>query len=106
MPRLYVPFRYGPTNFLHMTPQSPISDDSATQRCARRRMTEACQPFEFHRSNDEYETFFLSLKLPSPAITRVKGKMYRKNSPQRRRASGMDHQNLGHRLGQLGLTGA
>jgi hypothetical protein len=31
------------------------------------------------------ETFFSYLKLPSPAITQVKGKMNRKKSPQRRR---------------------
>ena len=35
--------------------------------------------------NDEYETFVLYLKLPSDAITRVKGKMHPKKSPQRRR---------------------
>src|SRR5271155_3201829 len=68
------------------------------QRCARRRMPETCQSFESHRSNDEYETFFPYLKLPSPAITRVKGKMHPKNSPQRRREW------IIRTHGQLGLT--
>src|ERR1700685_2031951 len=81
-----VPFRYGPTKFLHMIPQSPISDDGSPQMCARRRMpARACQPFESHRNNDEHRTIFSYLKLPSEAITRVKGIMHRKKSPQRRR---------------------